>query len=141
MESLPGAVIAALLADSLARAAREADLAPLVARMTLIEGDSIEVMRALRTPPDVILLDPMFPERQKSGRIKKKLQLLQRLEEPCGEEAALLAAARALHPKKILIKRPAKGPHLAGAYPLEPYPHQKRTRCISHAPGPITIKL
>ena len=110
-------VIAALLADSLARAAREADLAPLVARMTLIEGDSIEVMRALDAPPDVILLDPMYPERQKSGRIKKKLQLLQRLEEPCGEEAALLAAARALHPKKILIKRPAKGPHLAGASP------------------------
>ena len=71
--------------------------------------------RALR--PDVILLDPMFPARDKSALIKKKFQLLQRLEQPCGDEQELLAAAFAAHPHKIVIKRPLKGPFLAERKP------------------------
>jgi 16S rRNA (guanine1516-N2)-methyltransferase len=67
--------------------------------------------------PDVIYLDPMFPERQKSGLIKKKFQLLQRLESPCADEEELLSAALAARPLRIVIKRPLKGPPLAGATP------------------------
>ena len=67
--------------------------------------------------PDVILLDPMFPEREKSSLIKKKFQLLQKLESPCPDEAALLKAALAAQPHKIIVKRPLKGPFLAGRKP------------------------
>lgn len=67
--------------------------------------------------PDVILLDPMFPERQKSALIKKKFQLLQKLERPCSDEVELLRAAMAAGPKKIVIKRPLKGPYLGGLKP------------------------
>lgn len=67
--------------------------------------------------PDVILLDPMFPERQKSGLVKKKFQLLQKLECPCANEKELLEAAIAVHPHKIVIKRPSKGPYLADIKP------------------------
>lgn len=66
---------------------------------------------------DVILLDPMFPERQKSALIKKKFQLLQKLELPCSNEFDLLDAAFAARPRKIIIKRPLKGPYLAGRKP------------------------
>ncbi len=110
-------VIAALLADSLKRAAQHEVLAPIVARMTLTSGDSIEGMGALSESPAVILLDPMFPERQKSGLIKKKFQLLQQLESPCSSEAALFEAAIAAHPGKVIVKRPAKGPFLAQKKP------------------------
>ncbi|MCR4892176.1 MAG: class I SAM-dependent methyltransferase [Lachnospiraceae bacterium] len=67
--------------------------------------------------PDLIYLDPMFPARRKSGLIQKKLQLIQMLESPCVEEEALLNAAMALRPMKIIIKRPLKGENLAGKSP------------------------
>ena len=110
-------VIAALLADSLRRAAGIPGLSEIAARMELHAGDSIEAMRHRTVSPDVILLDPMFPGRTKSALIKKKFQLLQRLERPCAEEAELLDAAIAAGPKKIIIKRPVKGPYLAGRKP------------------------
>jgi DNA-3-methyladenine glycosylase I len=72
----------------------------------------------METAPDVVLLDPMFPVRQKSGLIKKKFQLLQKLEQPSAdEEAELLQAALAASPRRIVIKRPLKGPYLAGRQP------------------------
>jgi 16S rRNA (guanine1516-N2)-methyltransferase len=110
-------VIAALLRDALRRAAGNPDLADVVSRMHLVEGDSIAAMRALTTSPDVVVLDPMFPERQKSAAVKKKFQLLHHLERPCADEEALLSAALATGARKVVIKRPVKGPHLAGAKP------------------------
>ena len=44
-------------------------------------------------------------------------KLLQKLESPCDKEEALLNAAMSLKPKKIIIKRPLKGPFLAGVKP------------------------
>lgn len=110
-------VIASLLRDSLRLAADVPELSDAISRMELFEEDSIEAMRHLNYVPDVILLDPMFPERQKSGLIKKKFQLLQQLEKPCSDETGLFDAASGLHPKKIVVKRPLKGPLLAGKKP------------------------
>ena len=39
--------------------------------------------------PDVVFLDPMFPERRRRAATNKKLQLFQRLERPCEDEEAL----------------------------------------------------
>lgn len=111
---------AALLADGLERAASVPELAAICARMLLHEADSVQAMREWpqnEPPPDVVLLDPMFPARKKSALVKKKLQLLQMLESPCADEAALLDAALALGPRKIVIKRPRTGPPLAGITP------------------------
>lgn len=111
------ATIAALLRDGLRRAAGEPALADAVARMTLVEGDSVQGLAALGFEPNVVFLDPMFPGRRKAAAVKKKLQLIQQLEHPCEDETALLAAARAAHPTKVVVKRPAKGAPLAGAKP------------------------
>ena len=110
-------VIAALLRDALDRAADDSQLADVVARMTLVEGDSVAGLRELSFSPDVVFLDPMFPERTKSAAVKKKFQLLHHLERPCEDEEGLLAAALAARPRKVVIKRPPKGPWLAGAKP------------------------
>ena len=109
--------IAALLADALERAAAEPRLADAVSRMSLVVGDSIAGLAALPAPPDVVYLDPMFPARTKSAAVKKKFQLLHHLEQPCEEEADLVEAALAAHPRKVVIKRPAKGALLAGMKP------------------------
>ena len=110
-------VIAALLKDALRRAKKHPILKDIVARMHLVEGNSIELMPKRMDEPDLIYLDPMFPARQKSGLINKKLQLIQKLEQPCFEEEALFEAAVQANPKKIVIKRPLKGPYLAGKEP------------------------
>ena len=110
-------VIAALLRDALERAARVPELAPVAERMTLVEGDSVAGLRCLGFSPDVVFLDPMFPERTKSAAVKKKFQLLHHLERPCDNEEELVEAALAARPRKVVIKRPPKGPLLAGARP------------------------
>ena len=109
--------IFALLADALRRAADIPELAGVVERMRAVRADSIEGLRSLDFQPDIILLDPMFPAKHKDAAAKKKLQLLQQLEQPCEDEEALLEAAIAARPRKIVIKRPVKGPHLAGRKP------------------------
>ena len=110
-------VIAAMLRDSLRRARDIPELADAVSRMYINEGNSITAMRGLGFTPDVILLDPMFPERRKSALVKKKFQLLHMLERPCSDEKELLEAAVSARPKRIIIKRPPKGEYLAGVKP------------------------
>ena len=128
-------VIAALLRDALERALGDPSLADIARRMELFEEDSVRAMEALanangpegedaqamgETPvqaPDVIYLDPMFPERRKSAAVKKKFQLIHHLERPCANEEDMLLAAIAARPRKVVVKRPAKGPYLAGVKP------------------------
>lgn len=110
-------VIAALLRDALRRARQDDRLREIVGRMRLIEGDSIERMPKLDIKPEIVYLDPMFPPRKKSGLIQKKLQLIQKLEQPCADEQELYAAAVSLRPKKIIIKRPLNGALLADQKP------------------------
>ena len=116
-------VIAILLEDALARAAGDEALAHIAARMRLVEGDSRATLAALAaddaTRPDVVYLDPMFPGRTKSAAVKKKFQLIHGLERPCEPEAedSLMSAALAARPRKIVVKRPVKGPWLAGVKP------------------------
>ena len=97
-------VIALLLADA-------------ASRMHVVEDDSATALCTLDESTDVIYLDPMFPGRTKSAAVKKKFQLLHRLEMPCQDEKALLDAALGARPRKIVIKRPIKGPYLAGVKP------------------------
>lgn len=110
-------VIAALLYDALRRGLTDPKLAPVISRMHLHTEDSITALPKLSPAPDVIVLDPMFPDRKKSGLIKKKFQLLHQLEQPCAEENLLLHAAISCNPRRIVIKRPLKGPDLAGIKP------------------------
>lgn len=114
-------VIAALLADTMKRAAAVPELAAAVSRMEMHFGDSIPVLRDIagqeQASPDVIYLDPMFPERTKSAMVKRKFQTLHLLEQPCDNEEELLGAAIAAKPQRIVIKRPVKGADLGGRKP------------------------
>lgn len=110
-------VIGALLEDALRRAGADPALAPIAQRMELRLESSVDAMPVLDEQPDVVLLDPMFPARTKSASVKKKFQLLHYLEQPCADEEALINAAMAAKPRKIVIKRPPKGPHLAKVKP------------------------
>lgn len=111
------AVIAALLEDALARALDDPRLVEVARRMTLVADDSAKVLARMDVAPDVVYLDPMFPERRRKAATNKKLQLFQQLERPCKDEEGLLRAALEARPRKVVVKRPLKGPYLAGVKP------------------------
>ena len=111
------AVIAALLSDALRRGSLDPEIEEIIGRMHLREGDSIELMASVSEQPGIVYLDPMFPARRKSGLVNKRLQLIQKLEQPCAQEEELLEAAIAMRPKKIIIKRPLHSDSLAGKKP------------------------
>ena len=110
-------VVALLLKDSLRRAKKHPELKDIVSRMHVVEGDSTVILSNRIDPIDLIYLDPMFPGRQKSGLIGKKLQLIQKMESPCNTEHELFDAAIKANPSKIVVKRPLKAPFLAGRKP------------------------
>ena len=121
------ATIAELLQGALQEALVSSNkrLSEAAARMHLITCDATEALTQLQTvagltsPPDVVYLDPMFPAKRKTAATNKKMQLFRSLEQPVSDEEAakLLAAAIAAGPRKIVVKRPLKGPHLAGVRP------------------------
>lgn len=59
---------------------------------------------------DVIYLDPMFPERRKSAKVKKNMQLLHKVVGIDEQSNHLLfKKAKEFLPKKIIVKRPYLG--------------------------------
>ena len=114
-------IIAALLEDAVARGLEDPLTSPVLERMTLVKGDSIKLASAYVSEkgrrPDTVYLDPMFPAKKRGGLTGKKFQILHLIEEPCADEEGLLEAAFALDPSKVVIKRQAKGPYLAGRKP------------------------
>ncbi|WP_198677930.1 class I SAM-dependent methyltransferase [Aliidiomarina shirensis] len=67
--------------------------------------------------PHAVYLDPMFPEREKSAAVKKDMQVLQHLVGADLDADGLLPAALALASCRVVVKRPAKAPFLAGQTP------------------------
>ncbi|WP_416638832.1 class I SAM-dependent methyltransferase [Pseudomonas sp. OHS18] len=111
-------LIGALLEDGLQRAAADAEVASIVARMRLLQGNAIELMSAWQDgAPQVIYLDPMFPHRDKSALVKKEMRLFRPFVGDDLDAPALLQAALRLASHRVVVKRPRKAPIIEGAKP------------------------
>ncbi len=113
-------LIGALLRDGLERAARAPETAAVVTdRMSLTVADSRVLMRTLDASqrPDVVYLDPMYPERAKSALVKKEMRLLRRLVSDDSDAPALLTAALDCACRRVVVKRPRRAPSLDGPAP------------------------
>lgn len=118
MERSP--VLHALLADGLRRgaASENARVAASVARMTLMLGDSADLsLDQIAERPEVVYLDPMFPERRKSAKVKKNMFLLQQLLVDEISSAELLHNALQLAERRVVVKRPRQADFLEGRRP------------------------
>jgi len=107
-------ILAVLLQDGLNRAEQDNATAEIIQRMRLIEGDACRLMQNWQgEPPEVIYLDPMFPEQKQTAGVKKDLNLLRLLlEHQTQDENALLKAALNLASHRVVVKRPRKAPNL-----------------------------
>ena len=122
-------VVFALLEDGLRRA-RDADAADTLAeRITLVRADACDYLDALPAEalPDVIYLDPMFPERTRSALVKKEMRLLSRLLDGEDDAGRLLEAALRTGCHRVVVKRPLHAPHIAAPLVHQP-PLQFRGR-------------
>ncbi len=111
-------IIAALLADALARAGADPEVAPIAGRMQLIQADAIGWLSSQTEPvADVVFLDPMFPHREKSSLVKKEMQVFQSLlgQDLDADQLLDLALERARY--RVVVKRPRLAPFLAQRQP------------------------
>ena len=108
-------VVAVMLADAIDR------LVP-SARSTLFQliCDDARVGFSRCDPPDVIYLDPMFPDRQgRSALAGKELQILRALVGDDEDAGSLLRVARSIALQRVVVKRPVWADPLAPAPDLE----------------------
>ena len=101
----------ALLANALARAI-DSEVGEIVSRMTLLFGDAKVLLPTLS--PDVILIDPMHPERKKSALVKKEMRLIRQIVGVDSDAAELINVALDCARKRVVLKWPQKADPLAG---------------------------
>ncbi len=79
-------------------------------KLALLVTDSYTYLQQLdiNEYPDLIYYDPMHPERKKSSKVKKDLQILQNLVSADDNKEALARLARSKCRKKLVIKWPRK---------------------------------
>lgn len=106
----------ALVNDGKQRALKNPEIASIVDRMTLTQANAISYLKTIPAP-DIIYLDPMFPERSKSAQVKKEMQIFHTL---IGEDAdadSLLETALTCAKDRVVVKRPRLAPSLANIKP------------------------
>ncbi len=112
-------VLAWMLEEALARA--DLSVADVCGRMSLVHGHAENVLAQLAEVPQVIYLDPMFPDVGRSASVKGELQILQRLHgvkvEQQEADQALLRTARQFQHCRVVVKRPSHAPLLSADAP------------------------
>lgn len=119
-----------LLATGLETAQISGDdwLRDVASRLELLCGDTTALAQ-LPVPCDVIYLDPMFPQRDKSAAVKKEMALFHYLLGDGGDDGdALLHWAQAQDVARIVVKRPPRADYLAGLKPS----HEIRGKAVRY---------
>ena len=102
-------VLAELIRDGIERGLLSEESAIVLNNhFTFQNMDAIEYMQTItdNKRPDVIYIDPMYPERKKSALVKKDMQILQHLLGKDENAESLLEAALSVTGKRVVVKRP-----------------------------------
>ena len=105
------AVHAALQAG-LAAAARDERAAPVLARMTLLLGDSRDLLKGLSA--DVVLVDPMHPPRGNTALVKQEMRALRALVGSDPDALDLMRAALDCARGRVVLKWPLRAAPMDG---------------------------
>ena len=87
--------------------------------MELLAVDSQDYLGQLSDEyrPDVIYLDPMFPDRQKTADVKKEMAAFHQVVGQDEDADLLLEKALAKANYRVVVKRPRKAPFIANKTP------------------------
>ncbi len=123
-------VVAALVDDAIERAREDEEFSRFIETgFRLINTDAMHYMNSLKDDerPDVVYLDPMYPERKKSALVKKNMQILQKLLGKDEDSEQLLITALSCARKRVVVKRPKGAETIPGRKPTLSY-ESKNTR-------------
>src|SRR5690606_31731336 len=115
-------IVFALLEDGLTRARQFAaeqdqELAQILARMQAYRAQAADYLQGLADDVDVIYLDPMFPERDKTADVKKEMRAFHSLVGRDEDAGDLLSLALQKARYRVVVKRPRRAPFLADWHP------------------------
>jgi 16S rRNA (guanine1516-N2)-methyltransferase len=127
-------IVFSLLEDGLVRASEGVlnklcgdevgELADVLSRISAVGLDARTYLSQLKEQPssdvkypDVIYLDPMFPPRGKSSKVKKEMQLFHQLVGTDDDGSDLLTLALEKVTYRVVVKRPVHAPFLAEQKP------------------------
>jgi 16S rRNA (guanine1516-N2)-methyltransferase len=103
----------ALLAEGLERAHAEGGrYAETVDRMTLLHGDSCVLLTQLK--PQVVLIDPMHPPRDKTSLVKKEMRLIRDIVGTDPDSAELMRIALETAQNRVVLKWPLRAEPMPG---------------------------
>ena len=117
------AIIACLLRDGIERAIYagrdDPELGDVMGRLKFLECDSADAIKSLTEEgrPDVIYLDPMFPHRKKSAKVKKEMQAFQNIVGGDEDADSLLKLAIDCARYRVVVKRSTHAEFLADLPP------------------------
>ena len=109
--------IAELLLDGMLRGKESLETRVIIDRLALRVEDAINYLQAPTEKPDVVYLDPMFPERKKTAKVKKEMQLLQRLHGVEQDNETFMNAALDCAKQRVVVKRPKGAEPFCGKPP------------------------
>lgn len=96
-----------LLTDGMARAKDAGgDVAEVMKRMSLLHGDSKEILPSLS--PEIILIDPMHPPRTTSSLVKKEMRLTREIVGLDEDSADLAKIALGCASNRVVLKWPRR---------------------------------
>lgn len=110
-------IIYALLNDALNRAKQNSATIAAATRLHLINADAITWLKQTPNKPDIVYLDPMFPEKQKSAANKKEMVILQDLLGKDLDADLLFQAALTCGARRVVVKRPRLAENIANHKP------------------------
>ena len=102
-------VLYTLVEDGIRRGMADAATARVLQNfMNLVNADSVLYMEHMdtETRPEVIYIDPMYPERKKSALVKKDMRILQHLLGKGQNAERLLETALKCAADRVVVKRP-----------------------------------
>ncbi len=107
-------IVRELTKDGLRRAEACGELRTALSRFHFIEQSSIEYLSVLEATkaPDIVYLDPMYPELKRSVKRRKALEFLRDLVGDDLDAEELFALAWEKTKKRVVVKRPLKGDRL-----------------------------
>lgn len=82
------------------------EIAQIIARMTLLHGDAIELLPALC--PEVILVDPMHPARNNSALVKQELRQIRDIVGSDEDAPELMRVALGCARNRVVLKWPQR---------------------------------
>ncbi|MCK4706852.1 MAG: class I SAM-dependent methyltransferase, partial [Gammaproteobacteria bacterium] len=123
-------ILSILIEDGINRGLEHEQSAPTLSdHFDIHNQDAINFLKNIEKDqlPDIIYLDPMYPERKKSALVKKDMQILQHLLGKDENSEALLETALSYAKERVVVKRPVHAPCLTQTKPATSI-HSKKTR-------------